>query len=125
MAKNAWIALITLAWAVGPACLADDYQPDSGNAADATSGVTTIDALLPARHADSRFAGIALGNRPNAIDVPGIAIDLEDNSMFGRLRRTRSIHFRTLSNQRRSRLFLGINERGYFGLHFTGTSNRD
>ena len=45
------------------------------------------------------------------------ALEFHDNSAIGRLKRLREISFVTLSESRKSRLFLGINSEGYVGLH--------
>ncbi len=123
MAKHAWIALVIIAaaCAVAPLCLADDETPDADNASDPSPGVTTIDELLEATaYADARFVPTALGPADDVVIAPDIALDFEENGFIRRVIRERSLPFFTISNQRRSRLFLGINEDGYFGLHLIG-----
>ncbi len=121
MAKHAWIALVLAVMAMASLCHAEDESP-APDAADQAPGVTTIDDLL----ADTSYAAFdyvptSLGVAPDAAEVEPINLELEDNSFFGRAQRERSLALLTLSNQRRSRLFLGVNEKGLFGLHLTGT----
>ncbi len=123
MAKHAWIALVIVAaaCAVAPLCRADDETPDAANASDSSPGVTTIDELLEATaYADTRFVPTTLGPAADMVIAPDIALDFEENGFVRRVIRERSLPFFTISNQRRSRLFLGINEDGYFGLHLIG-----
>ncbi len=125
MARGAWIAigLAAALWATAPACRADDDPQDSEAAVDPSPGVTTIDELLAATsRPELRFAPTVFATASDVVDTPNLAIDLVDNSMLGRLQRERSLSFLTLSSQRRSRLFLGVNEDGFVGLHFKGTS---
>jgi hypothetical protein len=121
MAKNAWIALVLAVMAMASLCRADD-EASATDVADDTPGVTTIDELL----ADTSYAAIdyvptSLGVGPEGADVQRLDLELEDNSFFGRAQRERSLALLTLSNQGRSRLFFGVNEKGLFGLHLTGT----
>lgn len=121
MAKHAWIALVIIAggWALASPCLADDDTPEAEDVVDPSPGVTTIDELLAATaDTDIYFVVTAPGARPDVIDPRRISFALEDNGVFGRLRRDRSLSFLTLSNHRRSRLYLGVNEEGFVGLHF-------
>ena len=50
--------------------------------------------------------------------------DFQDNSALGRLSGLRDLSFLTLAESRRSRLFLGVNNRGLVGLHFIGLADR-
>ena len=125
MAKQAWTALviITVGMAIAPPCLGDDDARDADSAAKPTPELTSIDELLAASsYTEVRFAPTALGGEARSIAVPELAIDLEDNSVLGRVRRARSLSFLTFFKQRRSQFFLGINEDGFVGLHFTGSS---
>ena len=122
MAKHARIALLVAACCVAtPMCLADDEAPNADRATDPSPGVTTIDELLEATaYADGRFVPTALGPAADAVAAPDIALEFEENGFIRQVIREKSLPFFTISNQRRSRLFLGINEDGYFGLHLIG-----
>lgn len=50
--------------------------------------------------------------------------DFQDNSALGRINGLRDLSFLTLAESRRSRLFLGVNNRGLVGLHFVGLADR-
>lgn len=50
--------------------------------------------------------------------------DFQDNSALGRISGLSDLSFLTLAESRRSRLFLGVNNRGLVGLHFVGLADR-
>jgi hypothetical protein len=47
-------------------------------------------------------------------------INFEDNSLLARLSELRKVSFLTLLNREDARLFLGVNDKGIVGLHFSG-----
>jgi hypothetical protein len=69
---------------------------------------------------DISLAAYAASLEPRFRNEPYGPIDtLEfyDNSALGRFKRFRGISFVTLSETRRSRIFLGVNSKGLVGLH--------
>ena len=126
MAKLAWIALVVtvIGMAAAPPCPADEDAPVADESTDTSPGVTTIDELLEqTRYLDAQSVPLAIGVAGDVPAGPAVDIAFEDNSMLGRLRRVRSLSILTLSEQRKSRLFLGVNKEGLLGLHFTASSD--
>lgn len=48
-----------------------------------------------------------------------LQLEFRDSSALGKIRRIRGLSLLTLAETRRSKLFLGMNKRGLFGLHFS------
>ena len=52
-------------------------------------------------------------------------IHFPDGSIYGRVSRIRSLRLLTLTEDDKTRLFLGINEKGFLGLHFGAHPSND
>jgi len=55
---------------------------------------------------------------------PMADLEFEDASGLARMVKLRSLSFLTLSNSGKSRLFIGVNEDGFVGLHFRAVTDK-
>lgn len=88
--------------------------------ADALASASALDNRLLASRNVHRAA---LSEQDTLVAVVPAAesdlqLEFQDSSTLGRLRNLRSLSLLTLAETKRSKLFLGMNRRGLFGLHF-------
>ncbi|MDJ0940565.1 MAG: hypothetical protein QNJ00_12470 [Woeseiaceae bacterium] len=117
MAKTAWIALIAAGLGAAHCCCADEADDTP---IDTSPLATSIDEL-PDRWAYTDWRLLdAVETSIYATDwaQPEFDVDFEDNSTLARLKRLKSVSLLTLAESEKSRLFLGVNEDGFLGLHF-------
>ncbi len=126
MAKLAWIAVGATIIGLGAAGIACADEADDAVERDANESeeVRSIDDILePTGYLNNRVEPIVLGYSLDSAAHLNLDINFEDNSAIGRLSRIRNLSFLTIAKQRKSRLFLGVNEDGLVGLHLTATSD--
>ena len=62
--------------------------------------------------------------RAHTVEAPMAPLQFQRSDTFGRMIRVRSVSLLTLSENRNSRLFFGVNSDGYLGFHLRGSSDR-
>jgi len=113
------IMLLIVGFLNFPVALAEAVSEGDANTAAVDSLLASdrdyYQAALSAQHA------ISLSREP----LNGaIEFKFQDMSALGRIRKLRSLSLLTLTETDRSRLFLGMNHRGLFGLHFGYATRR-
>lgn len=112
---------------ISTAAIADDGKSsDPGNAMASTLsravGGLLADSTTPPRlPLDASTDDSSYGSR----ELHPIAnIRFRDGSVMGRVSKLRSISFLTLAEDKKTRLFLGVNGDGLVGLHFVASSKQ-
>lgn len=124
MAKLAWIAVGATIIGVGAAgmCCADEADAAVERDTSEPAARSLEDILQPTGYLNNRIEPIVIDYSLDSAAHINLDLDFEDNSTIGRLSRIRNLSFLTIAKQRKSRLFLGVNEDGLVGLHLTATS---
>ncbi len=120
-----WIvACLGLCLFVSP-CSADDET-----AVERISiSLTALYAAAAAADSDRYFADHDLTayehfRRSHSYNQPMAPLQFQRSDAFGRMISVRSVSFLTLSENRSSRFFFGVNSDGYLGFHLRGSSDR-
>lgn len=106
-------------------CAADDET-----AVDAISiSLTALYAAASISYSDRYFADHDLSayesfRRTHSYNQPIAPLQFQRSDAFGRMIRIRSVSILTLSENRNSRFFFGINSDGILGFHLRGSSDR-
>lgn len=113
------ILLLIAALLCLPVALADDASNEDARTA-------ALDSLLASDGAYYRPASLQRHAVPRLTEPLDGALEFkfQDMSALGRMKKLRSVSLLTLTETDRSRLFLGMNRRGLFGLHFGYTTRR-
>ena len=119
MHKAKWMALLPISVLLSAAVFADDT----------VSPVATpsLETLLTSSPYDPRWRlvhPVATMTHSAELQQRYDNFDFQDNSALGRISGLHDLSFLTLAESRRSRLFLGVNNRGLVGLHFVGRADR-
>jgi hypothetical protein len=104
-----FIGLLPLSVALADSAYSPDRLDDSSPQTTATA-----QASMPLMIPDARFPFSSLNE-----------LTFHDSSAFGRAKNIRSLSLLTLAEFKKSHLYLGINKRGLFGLHFNATQQSD
>ena len=119
MHKAKWMAYLPITVLLSAAALADDSV-----SSEATSSFETLLASSPY---EPRWQLVyPIEKLPHSVEWQHRFenFEFQDNSALGRISGLRDLSFLTLAESRRSRLFLGVNNRGLVGLHFVGLADR-
>ncbi len=105
-------------------CVADDET-----AADAFVSLTALYAAASITDSDRYFAQQDFTSfdhfrRAHSYEAPMAPLQFQRSDPFGRMIRIRSVSLLTLSENRNSRLFFGVNSDGFLGFHLRGSSDR-
>lgn len=95
----------------------------AGDATEQDASAAARDSLLPAGQ-DLRFTRFLQQDTLLTSDAAlesNLQVEFQDSSALGRIRKLRSLSLLTLAETEQSRLFLGMNSRGLFGVHFAYT----
>lgn len=126
MIKVSWIALPVIALLLSAAAFADD-DDSSRKVADAPTAATliTLQLLLRSEYASRQPLSVVFeplvysDNRPQSFGN----LYFREASVLDRVSKVRSVSLLTLAQTGQTRLFLGVNEEGLFGVHFRAFSS--
>ena len=129
MSKAGRVLLLTFWMLPFAAGLADDTQPSKADAEPLPIETPYVDSLLRA----SPYASVLPSMRPidniahpNDWQQPLTRFSFRDSSTLVRVSNIRSLSLLTLAESDQSRLFLGVNEEGFLGVHLRAYSrNRE
>lgn len=121
MLKVSWIALLVIGLLLSATGFADDDKPSS-KATDTPTVATvmTIQLLLKSEYASRQQPSVPFeplvysDDRSQSFDN----LYFRDASVLDRVSKLRSLSLLTLAETGQTRLFLGVNEEGLFGVHF-------
>ncbi len=91
--------------------------------------LTALYAAASVSYSDRYFADHDLTayehfRRTHSYDRPMAPLQFQRSDAFGRMIRVRSVSLLTLSENRSSRFFFGVNSDGFLGFHLRGSSDR-
>ena len=122
MSNASWMTLLTIGMLLSAAGFADDVKSSNTDSEPLPEVTLSVEAL----HAESGYTSRwqlfdSVEAMANSDDWPrAIAdFDFQDDSALARVSKLRSLSLLTLTETGRTRLFLGINEEGLVGLHFS------
>ncbi len=125
MLNNGWMALMIIGILLPASGFADDTQSSGTDGEPLPAANLSIDTLLAESGYASRWQ-LANPVEPLAYSndwprpIANISnIDFQDGSTLARMSKLRSLSLLTLAETRQTRLFLGVNEDGLVGLHFS------
>ncbi len=119
MHKAKWMALLPISVLLSAAAFADDtFSPNT------TPSLAALIASSPYEPRWQLVYPVETMTHSAEWQQRYDNFDFQDNSALGRISRFRDLSFLTLAESRRSRLFLGVNNRGLIGLHFVGLADR-
>ena len=126
MLRISRIALLTVGVLWSAACSADDIHPAKADRESPPVETITVESIL----AESGYASLWQSIPPvdataytDDLTRPITVFDFREASAVANLSRLRSLSLLTLAEIGDTRLFLGINKKGFVGLHF-GTSSQ-
>lgn len=119
MHKAKWMAFLPMGVLLSAVAFADDsFSPVATPSLETLLTGSPYEARWQLVHsADTTAQSIARQQRYDNLDF-------QDNSVLGRISGLHDLSFLTLAESRRSKLFLGVNNRGLVGLHFVGLADR-
>ena len=127
MPKASWMTLLTIGMLLSAAGFADDAKSSSTDGEPLPEVTLSVEAMHAELGYTSRrhlFPSVEAMAYSDDWPRPIADLDFQDNSALGRINGLRDLSFLTLAESRRSRLFLGVNNRGLVGLHFVGLADR-
>ena len=74
--------------------------------------------------AEQDFTSFERFRRTHSYEAPMAPLQFQRSDAFGRMINIRSVSLLTLSENRNSRLFFGVNSDGFLGFHLRGSSDR-
>ena len=122
MLKASWMALLIIGMLLSTAGFADDAKssnPDGESLPVVTLSVETLSAESEYASHWQLFDPVGAMAYSDDWPRPIADFDFQDSSALARLSKLRSLSLLTLAETRQTRLFLGINEEGLVGLHFS------
>jgi hypothetical protein len=113
------ILLLTAALLHLPLALAEDLSKEDATKAAADSLLRSVRDHDRADFSQQQAMSLSAQSLDGTIEFK-----FQDMSTLGRIRKIRNLSLLTLAETDRSRLFVGMNRRGLFGLHFGYTTRR-
>lgn len=121
MLNARWMTLVTAGLLISSAVRADDATPSSADS-ETRPAVTPTKVMIDS---GSEYANrwqlsqpVGATDYTNDWTRPIASFEFQDPSALGRVSKLRGLSIFTLAERGQTRLFLGVNEKGLFGLHF-------
>ncbi len=122
MLKASWMALSVIGMLLSAAGFADDAKSSNTDGEPLPAVTLSVETLLAESEYASRWQLFhpveAMAYSDDGLQ-PIPDFDFQDASALARIRKLRSLSLLTLAEIRQTRLFLGVDEEGLVGLHFS------
>ena len=121
MIKTSWMALLTIGLLWPAAGVADDVQSSKTDGEPLPVVALSVETMLAESEYPSRWRLVHSAEATAYSDGrlrPIVDIDFQDASTLSRVSKLRCLSLLTLAEVGQTRLFLGVNEDGFVGLHF-------
>ncbi len=122
MPKASWMALLTIGMLLSAADFADDAKFSNTDGEPLPVVTLSVETLLAESKYASRwqlFHPVEAMAYSDDWPRPIADFDFQDASALARVSKLRSLSLLTLAEISQTRLFLGVNEKGLVGLHFS------
>jgi len=122
MLKANWMALSIIGMLLSAAGFADDAKSSNTDGEPLPAVTFSVETLLAESEHASRwqlFYPVEAMAYSDYWPRPIADFDFQDASAWARVRKLRSLSLLTLAEIRQTRLFLGVDEEGLVGLHFS------
>jgi len=126
MLKASWMALSIIGMLLSTAGFADDAKPSNTNGEQLPVVTPSVETLLAESEYASRwqlFDPVEAMAYSDDWPRPIGELDFQDAGALARVSKLRSLSLLTLAEIGQTRLFLGVNENGLVGLHFSALPN--
>lgn len=121
MHKASWMAFLTISMLLPAAGIADDESPSNTDGESLPHVTLSVDALNTELWHVSRwqpFDQVEATTYSNEWSRPVAEFDFQDANALARISKLDSLSLLTLAEIGPTRLFLGVNDEGFVGLHF-------
>ena len=128
MLKASWMALSVIGMLLSAAGFADDAKSSNTDGEPLPAVTLSVETLLAeSEHAPrwQLFYPVEAMAYSDYWPRPIADFDFQDASAWARVRKLRSLSLLTLAEIRQTRLFLGVDEEGLVGLHFSFFPHHD
>ena len=106
-------------------CLADDETTAEVLSVSLTALYAAATIADSDRHfAEQDYTSFDYFRRNHSYEAPMAPLPFQRSDAFGRMIEVRGVSLLTLSENRHSRLFFGVNSDGFLGIHLRGSSDR-
>lgn len=125
MLKASWMALLAIGMLLSAAGFADDAKSSNTGGEPLPVVTLSVEALLAELGHASRwqlFHPVEAMASSDDWPRPIADFDFQDSNALARVSKLRSLSFLTLAEIGQTRLFLGVNDDGLVGLHFSAST---